>query len=238
VRGGRPYVVGAGSDPDFALDGRAITWVEGGNVMLIRDGRKAVVGPGSSPTVTDAQRLHGELAPRWGVSFDTPKALTSSDQNPGIDTYLRIFGATGGATRTTLITYAQPKVHFNGQGDNYNGGVSAYATQRGIVSFVHTEGMASDAYYWNQHTGNADDTAHATAMSGEPAITQMVTSARANFIAFTSNGYMGVGRMAAAGIPPLPQLPGVGAPVVPPAPSPAGGTQDVYFKMLADGQRI
>jgi hypothetical protein len=251
VHAGRAYVLGAGSDPNYARDGRAITWVNGGNVVFMRDGRKAVVGPGSNPTVTNAQRLHGEVAPRWGVSFDTPKSLTSRDLNPGIDTYLRIFGPAGGPTRTSLITYAQPKVHFDGRGNNYNGGVSAYATKRGIVSFVHTEAVASDAYYWNQHTGNADDTAHAMAVNGRPAISQMVTSARANFIAFTSDGYMGLGRMAAAGIPglpqlpggglpqpQLPQLPGGGIPAAPQAPAASGRTQNVYFKMLANGQPI
>ncbi|HYZ30432.1 MAG TPA: hypothetical protein VE570_15320 [Thermoleophilaceae bacterium] len=251
VSAGRPRVLGAGSDPDYSLDGRAVTWAQGGNVVFVRDGRKAVVGPGSNPTVTDAQRLHGQLAPSWGVSFDTPKALTPSDQNPGVDTYLRVFGPTGGVARTTLITHAQPKVHFDGRGNNYNGGVSAYATMRGIVSFVHHEGMASDAYYWNQHTGNADDTAHATATDGEPAITQMVTSARANFISFTSDGFMGspLGRMAAAGSPPLPQLPGGGMPqmpqlpgggipAAPQAPGASQHTQNVYFKMLANGQPI
>ena len=41
--------------------------------MFVRDGKKSVVGPGSNPTVTDAERLHGKVS-NWGVSFDTPEA--------------------------------------------------------------------------------------------------------------------------------------------------------------------
>src|SRR5205085_918900 len=88
--------------------------------------------------------------------------------------------------RTDLVSFAQPQVHFDGRGDNYNGGITAYGTTRGILTFVHTEGDATDAYYWNQHTGNADDTAHAAALDGQPGISQMVTSARANTVSVQS----------------------------------------------------
>src|SRR5690242_17213636 len=86
VKGGKTKVLGAGSNPDYSLDGRAITWQNGGTVMFVRDGRKAVVGPGADPTVTDAERLHGEKVPSWGVSFDTSAKLSSRDSNPGLDT--------------------------------------------------------------------------------------------------------------------------------------------------------
>ena len=250
VKSGSPSVVGTGSDPDYSLDGRAIAWVRGGNVVLVRDGRKAVVGPGSNPTVTDAERLHGQLTPRWGVSFDTSNALTAGDHNRGVDTYLRVFGPTGGPERTVLVSHAQPKVHFDGQGNNYNGGITAYGANRGIISFVHSQGGSSDAYYWNGHTGNADDTAHAVAFDGRPAISQLVTSARANFIAFTSASRDGtgvpLGRSSALPSPPnlpgLPNLPSLPtAPTVPTAPnvpSRAAQVQSVYFKMLADGQAL
>ena len=187
VRGGRITSLGAGSNPDYSLDGRAVTWQQGGNVALVRDGRKALVGPGFDPTVSDAERLHGMKVPRWGVSFSSAAKLSGRDSNPGIDTYLRVFGPAGSKPqRTELISYAQPKVSFDGHGDNYNGGITAYGTTRGIITFVHTQGPATDAYYWNQHSGNADDTAHAAA-NGTPGISQMVTSARANFVAFTSS---------------------------------------------------
>jgi hypothetical protein len=210
VRGGGARSLGPGSNPDFALDGHAVAWQQGSQVAFLRNGRKSIVGPGANPTVTDAERLHGEVVPSWGVAFDSPAALTSADQNPGIDTYLRVYGPTGGPKTTDLVTSPQPKVHLDGHGDNRSGGVTAYGANRGIVTFVHTEGTASDAYYWNKHTGNADDIAHAASLGGEPGITQLVTSARANFVAFTSAF---TGSMATPFIssrraqPPLPNLP-------------------------------
>jgi hypothetical protein len=230
VNSGKTKVLGLGSNPDFALDGRAIAWQQGPNVAFVRDGKKAVVGPGENPTVTDAERLHGQKVSSWGVAFDTPVALSGQDHNPGIDTYLRVYGPTGGAKRTDLITSAQSKVHFNGLGDNRNGGITAYGTNRGIVTFVHTEGTETDAYYWNQHTGNADDTAHAAALNG-PGISEMVTSARANFIAFSSayTGDMafpfGAGPRR-SGVP-VQSIESLFAPV-----------QSVYLKMLVDGEAL
>src|SRR3954447_11265190 len=231
VNGGGPKSLGAGNSPDFALDGRALTWQKGNTVMFSRDGKKSVVGPGAHPTVTDAERLHGATASRWGVSFDTAFKLSGRDSNPGRDTYLRVFGPKGGAQRTDLITYAAPNVHFDGRGDNYNGGITAYGTTRGIVTFVHTEGTATDAYYWNQHSGNSDDTAHTAALDGAPGIDQMVTSARANFIAFTSS-FKGDMSAPFSGIrkvrSPLP-LPGGGLPDLT---SLFSDTSNVFFKML------
>ncbi|HEX4719008.1 MAG TPA: hypothetical protein VH300_10795 [Thermoleophilaceae bacterium] len=231
VKGGKTTSLGAGSNPDFSLDGRAIAWQQGPNVALIRDGKKSVVGPGENPTVTDAERLHGQKVPSWGVSFDTPVALSGKDSNPGIDTYLRVFGPKGGAKRTDLITYAESKVHFDGSGDNHNGGITAYGTNRGIITFIHSGGTSTDTYYWNQHSGNADDTAHAAALNGQPGISEMVTSARANFIAFSSSftGDMalpfgsGRGRV----------LPGVGS-----VESLFAPVKSVYFKMLVDGEAL
>jgi hypothetical protein len=232
VKGGRTKSLGAGSTPDVSLDGRAITWQQGANVALVRDGKQSLVGPGENPTVTDAERLHGQNVPSWGVSFDTPLALSSKDHNPGIDTYLRVFGPKGGPKRTDLITYAQSKVHFDGTGDNRNGGITAYGTNRGIITFIHTAGTATDAYYWNQHSGNADDTVHAAALNGQPGISEMVTSARANFIAFTSayTGDMAFpfgGGSGGRGLAGVQSIESMFAPV-----------QSVYFKMLVDGEQI
>ena len=223
VRTGKAKVLGNGRNPDFALDGRAVAWESGESVMFMRDGKKTLVGPGAHPTVTDAERLHGQTTSSWGVSFDTPAALSSKDHNPGIDTYLRVYGPKGGAKRTDLISFAQPKVHFDGKGDNYNGGITAYGTNRGILTFVHTEGSATDAYYWNQHTGNADDTAHAAALNGAPGLSDHVTSARANFVAFTSSF---TGSMA---------TPFGGRGSVDSMFSPVSS---IYFKMLVDGETI
>jgi hypothetical protein len=232
VKGGTPKSLGAGSNPDFSLDGRAITWQQGPNVALLRDGKTSIVGPGENPTVTDAERLHGQTVPSWGVSFDTPAALSGNDHNPGIDTYLRVFGPKGGAKRSDLITYAQSKVHFDGTGDNRNGGITAYGTNRGIITFIHTGGSSTDAYYWNQHSGNADDTAHAAALNGQPGISEMVTSARANFIAFTSS-YTGDMAFPFGGGSRSRGLPGVGS-----VESLFAPVQSVYFKMLVDGEAI
>ena len=227
VKSGKVRALGAGSNPDYSLDGRAVTWQQGGNVVFVRDRKKSVVGPGQNPTVSDAERLHGMKVPRWGVSFDTPAKLSGTDDNPGIDTYLRVFGPSGGPQRTDLITYAQSKVHFVPQGDNYNGGITAYGTTRGIITFVHTQGDVTDAYYWNQNSGNADDVAHAAALNGQPGITQLVTSARANFIAFTSSF---TGDMSVAFGSRGRGVPNLGSLFTP--------YTSVYFKMLVDGESI
>ncbi len=74
--------------------------------------------------------------------------------------------------------------------------------------FVNNQASSSDLYYRNNHSGNIDDLAHAPA--GTP-ISQVVTSARANFVAFTSS-----------------------APFV----GDTGGQQSVFFKHLIDGEAI
>jgi hypothetical protein len=240
VKAGAAKVLGSGDNPDYALDGRAVAWEQGSKVAFVRDGKKSVVGPGANPTVTDAERLHNMTTPNWGVSFDTPAKLSSKDKNPGIDLYLRVYGPKGGPKRTDLITFAQPKVDFAPKGDNYNAGITAYGTNRGILDYVHVDARATDMYYWNQHTGNADDVAHAaTRPDGTPGITQAVLSARANFIAFTS---------AFAGDQSLPWSGALGNDHGTKLP---GGIQlprtldqlfspytNVYFKMLVDGEQI
>jgi hypothetical protein len=229
VKAGKAKALGAGSNPDYALDGRAVAWQAGSNVAFARDGRKSVVGPGANPTVTDAERLHGQKVPSWGVSFETPAKLSGEDDNGGVDSYLRVYGPKGGAKRTDLITFAQPQVDFAPAGNNHNGGITAYGTNRGILTFVHADEVATDAYYWNQHTGNADDIAHAATLNGEPGIREMVTSARANFVAFTSSF---IGDMAfpvghRKSRVPLGNVQSV-----------FGGVQNVYFKMLVDGEAL
>jgi hypothetical protein len=231
VKGGKVKALGSGDNPDYSLDGRAVTWQQGGQVALVRDGKKVLVGPGTNPTVSDAERLHSMKTPNWGVSFDTNAKLSSRDDNPGIDTYLRVYGPKGGPKRTDLITYPQPKVHFTPAGQNYNGGITAYGTNRGIITFVHQDDTATDAYYWNQHSGNADDIAHAATRDGQPGITQMVTSARANFVAFTSSftsdmstPFTGIRER---GRGPILSIDSLFSPQT-----------NVYFKMLVDGETV
>src|SRR4051794_12204626 len=240
VKAGAAKSLGAGSNPDYALDGRAIAWEQGNNVAFVRDGKKSVVGPGSNPTVTDAERLHNMKTPNWGVSFDSPAKLSRKDSNPGIDLYLRVYGPKGGPKRTDLITFAQPQVDFAPKGDNYNAGITAYGTNRGILDYVHKDARATDAYYWNQHTGNADDVAHAaTAPDGTAGITQMVLSTRANFVAFTSAfaGDMSIPWTGALGNNHGSKLPrGIDVPTS--LAALFSPYSSVYFKMLVDGEAI
>ena len=239
AKAGKIKSLGAGSNPDYSLDGRAIAWQAGNNVAFLRDGKKSVVGPGTNPTVTDAERLHAQKVPSWGVSFQSPARLSGKDSNPGVDTYLRVYGPKGGPKRTDLITFAQPKVDFRPAGDNANGGITAYGTNRGILTYVHTDGLATDAYYWNQHTGNADDIAHAATVDGAPGITEMVTSARANFVAFTSSfdGDMSLPWTGALGPQRGSKLPG-GVSLPRSMESLFSPYSNVYFKMLVDGEAI
>ncbi len=240
VNGGPSKVIGGGTNPDYALDGRAIAWEQNGKVFFMRDGKKSVVGPGKNATVTDAERLHNETVPDWGVSFESPAKLSKKDKNPGTDLYLRVFGPKGGPSRTDLITFAQPKVDFAPKGDNYNAGITAYGTNRGILDYVHKDARATDMYYWNQHTGNADDVAHAATMpDGTPGITEAVLSARANFIAFTSSfaGDMSLPWSGRLGDDHGSKLPsGISLPRT--LDKLFDPVNSVYFKMLVDGEAI
>ena len=240
VKAGTAKVLGSGSNPDYALDGRAVAWEQGSKIAFVRDGKKSLVGPGANPTVTDAERLHNMKTPNWGVSFDTSAKLSKKDKNPGIDLYLRVFGPQGGPTRTDLITFPQPKVDFAPAGDNYNAGITAYGTNRGILDYVHVDDKSTDMYYWNQHTGNADDVAHAaTPADKTPGITQAVLSARANFIAFTSPfaGDMSLPWTGALGNDHGSKLPG-GISLPRSLDKLFSPYTSVYFKMLVDGEAI
>jgi hypothetical protein len=200
-------VFGAGRNPDFSLDGSALTWERGSSVILRRNGRTSVVGAGDNPTVTDAERPAGKKVPQWGVSYDKSGNVL-----------LRVLRPTGGPKKTINISRG-----FGGT--NVNGGITAYGTVRGIVTFTHTDGDRTDAYYFNEHSGNSDDTAHSASNNGEPGIIEQVTSARANFIAFSSafNGSLARGFSCRRGCDPA---------------SVFSETQNVYFKMLVDGEAL
>ena len=225
--GGGVRSLGAGRDPDFSLDGSAVAWERGGSVVLSRFGRKSVVGPGANPQVSDAERLQGKSSSVWGVVFDSGAGLTGRDRNPGSDVYMRVFGPKGGARRTDLISAS-----FRGGpslgGDSYNGGITAYAPNRGILTFVTTVGGMSTMYYRNNNSGNIDDLAHVPSLDGKPAITGVVTSARANFIAFSA-GHSGTFELTRRGRRGLPDLGDLDL---------APARQDVFFKHLIDGEAI
>jgi hypothetical protein len=186
VRGGKPHALGPGSNPDFSLDGTAVTWQKGGGIALSRDGRESMVAPsGQNPTVSDGERLHGQSAASYGVSFEALSALTGRDHNPGWDMYMRVLGGSGGVKETDLISASARGAGSLG-GDNYNGGITAYGPNRGILVFTHTRGPSTDLYYRNNHSGNIDDLAHSAAVDSLGGINEVQTSARANFVAFSS----------------------------------------------------
>jgi hypothetical protein len=177
--GGRVRSLGAGDQVDLALDGRAVVWRSDGVVKLRRDGRTSVVGPGSNPAVSDREHVGGRLV--WAVSFQTGSALVGRDRNPGVDVYTRTFAGRGGSLKTDLISATRRGGSSLG-GDSENGGLTAYAAGRGIVVFVNHRAGDSTLYYRNNNSGNIDDLAHA----GDRAISDVVTSARANWVAFSS----------------------------------------------------
>jgi hypothetical protein len=205
VRGGHAHLLGSGSAPSYARDGSAITWISQGGAIMLRAGGHTtrVADSGSDPHVSD--RTQGQ----WGVVFQTGSRLTSNDTNPGSDVYMRIVGAGGGVRGTDLISASRRGAHSLG-GNNLAGGITAYGAARGIVTFANARGSQDTLYYRNNHTGNIDDLAHA---SGGAVIFDVATSARANFVAFSST-YSGF-RF-----------------------DHNGSQQDVFFKGLVDGDAL
>ena len=182
VRRGRPKRVSPGSSPDFSLDGSALAWERGRSVMLRRAGRTTRVSSrGRAPAASD------EESGVWGVGFHTDSRLGRRDRNRTSDVYLRAFGRRGGTRRTDLISATRRGGRSLG-GASFNGGVTAYAPNRGIVTFVTHRGGQSVLYYRNNNSGNIDVLAEAARTGDEFAIFDVYTSARANFVAFASTG--------------------------------------------------
>lgn len=198
---GKPRLIGSGSNPSFARDGSAITWQQGGGIMLRAGGHTLrVASNGSDPHVSD--RTSGG----WAVVFQTGARLTGNDTNPGSDVYMRVIRG-GRVIDTDLISASRRGAHSLG-GSNLAGGITAYGAPRGIVTFASAQGGSDTLYYRNNHTGNIDDLAHA---SGGAVIFDVATSARANFVAFSST-YSGFRY------------------------DHNGSQQDVFFKGLVDGE--
>ena len=151
AHGGKARQFGVGRTPNFSRDGSALTWAQGSNVMIRRNGRKSVVGPGDNPTVTDNE------GGQWAVSYDS-----------GGRVLVRVLKGSGGPKRTIRVA-----------GDSSNGGITVYGSRRGIVTFF----TGGDLFYFNEHSGNSDDLAHM-----DDDIVEVATSARANFVAFSSGG--------------------------------------------------
>ena len=169
AHGGRAHRVSGGSEPDYSLDGSALVWTRGGSVFIRRAGSTTKVGPGSNPRVSDNE------SGIWGVVFDTRARLKKGDRDSNVDVYTRVVKARGGPSRTDLISTASGK-------DAYNGGITAYGANRGIIVFGIEEGAGSGLWYRNNHTGNIDDLAFTT----QGRLDGIATSARANFVAFTA----------------------------------------------------
>ena len=197
-------MLGSGSNPSYAKDGSAIVWQQGGGIMLRAGGHTIrVAGSGSDAHVSD--RTAGE----WGVVFQTGARLTRNDTNPGSDVYMRVIRG-GHMVATDLISASRRGAHSLG-GTSIAGGITAFGALRGIVTFANDQGGQDTLYYRNNHTGNIDDLAHASGGAG--AIFDVATSARANFVAFSST-YQGF-RF-----------------------DRNGGQQDVFFKALRDGTAL
>jgi hypothetical protein len=95
---------------------------------------------------------------QWAVSFESGRRVV-----------VRVVKASGGPKRTIRVA---------GSGSS-NGGITVYGSRRGIVTFF----SGGDVYYFNEHSGNSDDLAHM-----DDDVVEMATSARANFVAFSSGG--------------------------------------------------
>jgi hypothetical protein len=180
LKGGRAHLIARGTNPDLSLDGSAITWERGHGVWLRRKGRTTrVAAVGGNPHVSD-----GGSSATWAVAFDTPSPLAGGDRGGGSDVYMRTFKARGDVRRTTLISARGGR---SLGGDSHNGGITAYAQARGIVVFANTAGADTTLWYMNLHSGNIDDLAHGrSADPSRPAIFDVATSARANYVAFSS----------------------------------------------------
>jgi len=175
-RGGKVDLLGRGSNPDLALDGSAITWERGGGVVVRRDGSTTeVASSAGNPAVSD------EESGVWGIVFDSDARLARGDRNGSTDVYTRKVKRRGDAFGTDLVSATRRGGSSLG-GVSTNGGITAYGTNRGIITFVTDDGDEATFWYRNNNTGNIDDLAHFQS------IAQPYTSARANFVAFTAPG--------------------------------------------------
>jgi hypothetical protein len=191
LRARKTYLVsrhtpGAASNP--AIDGscRNVAFVAGNRVMVapVRGGRPRAVAPGRDPNFArDGSALTWVQGTNVMVRRAGHIATVGQGDNPTVTDHesgqwavsyqsggrvlVRILKASGGPKRTIRV------------GSGANGGITVYGSRRGIVTFFD----ASDLYYFNEHSGNSDDLAHMNA-----SIDEVVTSARANFVAFSSGG--------------------------------------------------
>ena len=100
--------LGAGTTPDYSLDGQSMTWVRAGRVIFKHPGRNRTLGYGSNPVVSDRSGPAG-----WAVGYNS-----------------------GGAVKLGIVRNSG-KTHDSVAIDSgIIGGVTAYAAQRGIMVYA------------------------------------------------------------------------------------------------------
>lgn len=184
TRGRRPRSLGRGSDPDISLDGTAVVWESRGSVKIRRAGRTSTVARGSNPRVSDKE---GRI---WGVIFQSRSRLSRKDTSRAPDVYTRQIASSGRARRTDLIS-ASRRGGRRLRGESHDGDITAYGTNRGFLTWVTTDRGRSTFWYRNNNSGNIDDLAIASGGGNGPPITDAVTSARGNFVAYSATDTQG-----------------------------------------------
>jgi hypothetical protein len=112
VGAGAPKVIGTGTQPRYARDGKSMTWVSGGRVVFRHGGYKATLSPGSEPRVSDYATSKG-----WGVAYNSGGDVKFAVINRG---------------RKSIQTAARNAVV---------GGVTAKAAGRGIVVYARNAAL-------------------------------------------------------------------------------------------------
>lgn len=149
--GGKPKKLARGRTPDISMDGTAITWVSGSTVKYRRGKLNKSLGRGSDPQASDGGKVGG-----WAVAF-----------NSGAGVRLKTISKKG--------RVGNKKTAAGGT----LGGISAYAADRGIITFF----TGNQVRFINLNTGNYD-----TLATANGPIESAHSSARANLIAFAAQG--------------------------------------------------
>jgi hypothetical protein len=126
----------------------------------------------------------------------------------GGNAYTRVVREKRGGARSDLIS-APRRGAGPLPGTSRHGGITAFGTNRGIITFVNSQSGSWQLWYRNNNSGNIDELTNPVGAE----ITEVYTSARANFVAFSS------------------AFPGF--------PFDANGpTRDVFFKHLREGESL
>jgi hypothetical protein len=183
-------IAGAANDP--SIDGRCerVAFVAGNRILVApaHGGKARQFGIGRTPNfsrdgsaLTWVQGLPGNVM----IRRNGRKSVVGAGDNPTVTdneggqwavsyedggrVVVRVLKGSGGPKRTMRVA----------GGGSGNGGITVYGSRRGIVTFFN----GADLFYFNEHSGNSDDLAHM-----DDDIVEVATSARANFVAFSSGG--------------------------------------------------